>query len=203
MQVVELYLLQKELTNSMRQLANGRTRNCGAITGIQGFRNPISVARLVMDSSEHVFFSSHEGQISISNGFLEFDNGSLSGGEFTIDMSSIICTDLEGEYKGKLEGHLMAPDFFDVANHATATLTITEVAVGRSQNTYHITADMTIKDITKSVEFNAVVGEESATASIKVDRTAHGIKYGSGSFFDGLGDNMIYNEFDLEVSLKF
>lgn len=146
---------------------------------------------------------SHEGQISISNGFLEFDNGSLSGGEFTIDMSSIICTDLEGEYKGKLEGHLMAPDFFDVANHSTATLTITEVAVGRSQNTYHITADMTIKDITKSIEFNAVVGEESATASIKVDRTAYGIKYGSGSFFDGLGDNMIYNEFDLEVSLKF
>lgn len=40
-------------------IADGRTRNCGAITGIQGYKNPISVARLVMDSSEHVFFSSH------------------------------------------------------------------------------------------------------------------------------------------------
>lgn len=40
-------------------IADGSTRNCGAITGIQGYRHPISVARLVMDSSEHVFFSSH------------------------------------------------------------------------------------------------------------------------------------------------
>lgn len=146
---------------------------------------------------------SHEGQISLNNGFLEFENGALSGGEFTMDMSSIVCTDLEGEYKGKLEGHLKAADFFDVANHATASMQITEVAVGRTRDAYHIKADLTIKGITKSVEFDAVIGEESATANIKIDRTAFDIKYGSGSFFDGLGDNMIYNEFDLEVNLKF
>ena len=29
------------------------------MTGIRGFRHPISVARSVMDSSEHVFFSGH------------------------------------------------------------------------------------------------------------------------------------------------
>jgi beta-aspartyl-peptidase (threonine type) len=40
-------------------IADGRTRNCGAVTGIQGFKHPISVARSVMDSSEHVFFSGH------------------------------------------------------------------------------------------------------------------------------------------------
>lgn len=40
-------------------IADGATRNCGAITGIRGFRHPISVARSVMDSSEHVFFSGH------------------------------------------------------------------------------------------------------------------------------------------------
>ncbi|MGB1480230.1 MAG: isoaspartyl peptidase/L-asparaginase family protein [Flavobacteriales bacterium] len=40
-------------------IADGATRNCGAVTGLQGYRHPISVARLVMDSSEHVFFSGH------------------------------------------------------------------------------------------------------------------------------------------------
>jgi len=40
-------------------IADGRTRNCGAVTGIKGFRHPISVAKSVMDSSEHVFFSGH------------------------------------------------------------------------------------------------------------------------------------------------
>ena len=38
-------------------IADGATRNCGAVTGLSGFRHPISVARSVMDSSEHVFFS--------------------------------------------------------------------------------------------------------------------------------------------------
>lgn len=38
-------------------IADGFSRNCGAVTGIRGFRHPISVARSVMDSSEHVFFS--------------------------------------------------------------------------------------------------------------------------------------------------
>lgn len=38
-------------------IADGATRNCGAVTGLQGYRHPISVARAVMDSSEHVFLS--------------------------------------------------------------------------------------------------------------------------------------------------
>ena len=38
-------------------IADGLTRNCGAVSGIRGFRHPISVARSVMDSSDHVFFS--------------------------------------------------------------------------------------------------------------------------------------------------
>ena len=40
-------------------IADGFTRNCGAVAGIRGYRHPISVARSVMDSSEHVFFSGH------------------------------------------------------------------------------------------------------------------------------------------------
>lgn len=50
-------------------IADGSTRNCGAITGLQGFKHPISVARSVMDSSEHVFFSgSGAGEYAFSMG---------------------------------------------------------------------------------------------------------------------------------------
>lgn len=38
-------------------IMRGEDRNCGAITGIVGFRHPIAVARDVMTESEHVFFS--------------------------------------------------------------------------------------------------------------------------------------------------
>lgn len=38
-------------------IMRGEDRNCGAITGLVGFRHPIEVAKEVMDHSEHVFFS--------------------------------------------------------------------------------------------------------------------------------------------------
>ena len=47
------------------------------------------------------------------------------------------------------------------------------------------------------------VSEDSATAKLKIDRTKFDIKYGSASFFDGLKDRAIYDEFDLNVNLKF
>jgi len=38
-------------------IMRGQDRNCGAVTGLTGFRHPIDVARSVMTESEHVFFS--------------------------------------------------------------------------------------------------------------------------------------------------
>jgi hypothetical protein len=45
--------------------------------------------------------------------------------------------------------------------------------------------------------------ENSATAKVKIDRTLYNIRYGSGSFFDNLGNKAIDNEFDIEVTLNF
>lgn len=53
------------------------------------------------------------------------------------------------------------------------------------------------------VSFNASVYGNKASAVLKVDRTKFDIKYGSGSFFDGLGDNLIYDEFDLILDINF
>ncbi|MFN4197892.1 MAG: YceI family protein, partial [Flavobacterium sp.] len=39
--------------------------------------------------------------------------------------------------------------------------------------------------------------------SFKVDRTKYDIKYGSGSFFDNLGDKAIYDDFELTVVLFY
>jgi len=37
---------------------------------------------------------------------------------------------------------------------------------------------------------------------ITLDRSDFDIQYGSGSFFDNLGDQLIYDEFDLNVTLR-
>lgn len=145
---------------------------------------------------------SHEGTIDIKSGTLSFDGDKLVGGEFVIDMNTINTTDLEGEYKGKLDGHLKADDFFGVANHPTASLVFKKVKAS-GKNAYDVTADLTIKGITHPIDFTISIYGNKATASVKVDRTKYDIRYGSSSFFDGLKDKAIYDEFDLVADLQF
>jgi polyisoprenoid-binding protein YceI len=148
---------------------------------------------------------SHTGNISLKSGDLVFEEGKLTGGTFEIDMTTLECTDLQGEYKGKLEGHLKSDDFFGVENHPTAKFVITKVASQGTPGDYKVTGDLTIKDITKSIKFFTNVKEEDgkmvSTAEITVDRSEYNVRYGSGSFFDSLGDKTIYDEFDLEVTI--
>ncbi len=147
----------------------------------------------------------HTGTIGIAQGNLEFSKNQLSGGSFEIDMKSIANTDLEDqEYKNKLEGHLKSDDFFGVEKFPKATLVIKKVKHDTG-NKYQVKGDMTIKGITNAIEFPVEVSidgsKATASATIIIDRSKFEVKYGSGSFFDNLGDKMIYDEFTLEVTL--
>ncbi|WP_109832929.1 YceI family protein [Reichenbachiella versicolor] len=142
----------------------------------------------------------HSGTIDIKEGELEYKGNQLIGGEFTIDMTTINTTDLEGEWKDKLDGHLKSDDFFGVDKYATAKFKITKVKSTGSDK-YTVTGDVTIKGITESVTFPASVKDGKAKAKITLDRTKFNVRYGSNSFFDNLGDKAIHDEFTLDVSL--
>lgn len=145
---------------------------------------------------------SHQGTINLKSGSLTFNQDQLTGGEFVIDMPTITSTDLTGEYKGKLEGHLKSDDFFGVNNHPIATLVFKKVK-STGKNSYKVTGDLTIKGKTNVIVFALSVYGNKANASLKVDRTKYDVKYGSASFFDGLKDKAIYDEFDLVADLEF
>jgi polyisoprenoid-binding protein YceI len=118
-------------------------------------------------------------------------------------MNSIVVTDLKaGQGKEKLEGHLKADDFFGTDKFATATLVFKKL-VTKAPNAYTVTGDLTIKGITKPVTFDLTTTANTATTNVKIDRTKYDIKYGSGSFFDSLGDKAINDDFNLAVDLKF
>ena len=149
----------------------------------------------------HKVTGQHEGTITLQEGVLEFNEKQLTGGNFVMDMTSINTTDLEGDYKNKLDGHLKADDFFGVEKHKKATLVFTSIT--KNEANYAVVGDLTIKGITNKINFDLTVSDNTATTTFQIDRTKYGIKYGSASFFDGLKDKAIYNEFDLKVSLKF
>lgn len=179
------------------------------VFGVSAFANPIDDERKAVNAETskvtwkaYKVTGSHTGTVALQSGALDFDGDKLTGGEFTVDMTSINTTDLEGDYKNKLDGHLKSADFFGVETHTTSKLVFTNVEVS-GKNSYKVTGDLTIKGITKPVTFDVSIYGSKATATLKVDRAAYDVRYGSGSFFDNLGDKTIYDEFDLVVDLEF
>lgn len=145
---------------------------------------------------------SHNGTINLQKGHFIFEDDEIVGGEFVMNMQSIKVTDLEGEYKQKLEGHLKSEDFFGVEKYPTAKLVITSAAK-KGEGKYGIVGDLTIKEDTHPITFDLVINDDTATTSLTIDRSKYNVRYGSGSFFDNLGDKTIYDNFDLDVTLKF
>lgn len=147
----------------------------------------------------------HSGDVNLKSGSLQIDHGVLKGGTFDIDMTSITCTDLQGEWAGKLVGHLKSPDFFGTEAHPTSKLVIKKAIATDTKGNYKIVADLTIKTTTKEVKFNVNLAttETTATATgkIVIDRSDFDVRYGSGSFFDGLGDKTVYDDFDINFTL--
>ncbi len=146
--------------------------------------------------------SSHEGTIAVKEGQLDFENETLTGGNVTIDMNSIACTDLSGKGKMNLEGHLKSDDFFGIEKFPVATINFTNVTKSEG-DLYNVTADLTIKGKTHSTTFDLKISDNKANVALKIDRTKFDIRYGSASFFDDLKNKAISDEFDIVANLVF
>ncbi|MBL7815009.1 MAG: YceI family protein [Saprospiraceae bacterium] len=146
----------------------------------------------------------HTGTLKIKEGSITMDNGKFTSGTFTIDMKSIACTDLDEAMGGKLVGHLKSHDFFGVDDYPTSKFVVTRAVPQDSRGNYKVVGDLTIKGKTNAVVFKAYISESdgkiNGAGDITVDRSLYDIRFGSGSFFDSLGDKTIYDEFFLKVS---
>lgn len=102
----------------------------------------------------------HSGTIGALNGTFELtttgEEVAVSGGSMTMDINSI-TSDSE-----KLTGHLMAPDFFDVNNFATAGFTFDSYEEG----VIYGTANIIGKDI--AVEMTSTISSDDAGATIEI-----------------------------------
>ena len=144
----------------------------------------------------------HEGNIFLKEGHLHFEDDKLVSGKIEIDMNTISCTDLSGTYKNKLETHLNSPDFFDTKKFPVSSIELIKCQeIGNKE--YKINAEITIKDITKEIQFTAELLDGTASANIILDRSEFDVRYGSGTFFSDLGDNLIYDDFELNIRMFY
>lgn len=149
---------------------------------------------------------SHTGTINVKEGTVALNNGMIESGNFTIDMGTIVVTDIpvDDEDNAKLQGHLSGPDFFDVQSHPTATFEVTglETKDGKTM----LSGNLTMKDETNNISFPVKTSIDGDTMTLRsetftIDRSKWNVKYGSKSFFDDLGDSFINDEIELTINL--
>jgi polyisoprenoid-binding protein YceI len=174
----------------------------GKVSG--GFK--VNVAKSTLKWVASKVTGKHDGTLKLASGSLESNGKMVTGGTFDIDMNSLVCTDItDKETNGKFLGHLRSEEFFSIDKHKTAHFEIQKV-VPTKGNEYDVTGKLTIKGITNEVTFPATITTSpkgvKATAKITVDRTKFDIKYGSGKFFEGLGDRVINDDFTIDLNLE-
>ncbi|MDQ3022202.1 MAG: YceI family protein [Bacteroidota bacterium] len=150
----------------------------------------------------------HHGTVDINKGELFTDNGKLTGGSFEINFATIKNLDIKDTASNaKLTGHLKSDDFFSAEKFPLGKFDITSATSlsDGSGNNYLIKGNLTVKGITKEISFPANVNitddKTTATADFKIDRTTWDIKYGSGKFFEKLGDKMISDDINIKLNI--
>ena len=171
----------------------------GAFVMIYAQTKKINVEKSTVNWKAYKVLGGHEGTVKIKEGGLTFKGSKLIAGSVSVDLNTISATDEEGEMKAKLDSHLKGDDFFDVAKFPKVSFVFKSVKA-KSKGIYTITADATIKGVTKPVTFDLKVNKNKATSSLKIDRSLFGLTYGSDL---SLGNKMIKNEFDLNVVLVY
>ena len=152
----------------------------------------------------------HNGTMQFTDGELLVKGNVLVGGTVTVDMKTLKATDIkDAESQGKFVGHMSSDDFFGVTTYPTSTFKIVSITpikgAAKDADNATIAGDMTIKGVTQRISFPAKVGVKdgvaAATGKVTIDRTKFGLKYGSKSFFDSIGDKAIYDNFDLTFNV--
>jgi polyisoprenoid-binding protein YceI len=123
-------------------------------------------------------------------------DGQVTAGTVTIQMESV-----EADV-AKLTGHLKSGDFFDVANHPTATFEITEVKKGTQANASHdVVGNLSIRGTTKSVSFPANVKIDGDAASIVAKFTINRKDF--KIVYAGKADDLIKDDVLIKMNLAF
>jgi polyisoprenoid-binding protein YceI len=150
----------------------------------------------------------HAGTLALSEGTFAVDNGTITGGSFTIDMNSIAVTDdMPDEYKKKLVGHLSNGDFFETEKYPTATFTITSVEAlnGDSTYTHNISGNLKMKNIENNVTFKANIVNENGVVKatsqdFSINRMLWKVEYGN-SLISKVKDEAIKDDLELKITL--
>ena len=156
---------------------------------------------IIVWTGREVTTSKHFGNIYFASGQFEVKSGLISSGEFVVDMTTIDNQDLPDERRARLEAHLKSDDFFSVESHPTALQSILS-SESLADGKWLVSGELTIKTFTHPVEFEMLNSNDGWKANLVFDRSKYEVKFRSGTFFENLGDKLIYDDIELAINLK-
>ncbi len=172
---------------------------------------PVDLAESRVEWTGRNLLNRHVGSVAIKSGQLNFDHGSLVGGEFVLDLNALTCGDIADSALNRLLiEHLKSDDFFEVAQFPEARFRIRQVqpvpAAGAGRPNLRLAGELTLRGHVKPLEFLATTGRTpqgrfAAQAVLTFDRTAWGSIYGSGKFFHRLGMHLVNDLIEVQVRL--
>jgi polyisoprenoid-binding protein YceI len=140
----------------------------------------------------------HTGNVTLSNAEVTITDGAVTGGTFTVDLSTINTNDSSYNAENtpeKLVGHLSSADFFNIAEFPTATFVVTG-----SEGT-NVTGNLIIRGITyeetvKNVEIHTVADITNVRGTLTFDRKKYEV-----AFDMPMKDMVISNDIELTINL--
>lgn len=151
------------------------------------------------------------GIVPIASGTVSIKDSKVASGTVSFDMTGITAQQTSNTNAGteQLTEHLKSNDFFAVKEYPSSTLSVLStdsIASTTAKTDYSVTADLTLKGRTNRITFPVDVGMQQDVLRVRgtmsIDRTRWGIRFGSNSFFDNLGDNAIADTVDVVINLQ-
>lgn len=148
------------------------------------------------------------GKIYFKDANFLVNNGTLTNASVAMNMSTLTVESFpEGaEEIGKLTGHLLSPDFFNIEKHPTSTFELTNLKETTGDYNSMVTGNLTILDITKSITFNANVNISDNEVSIKsedflINRTDWSLTYNTEGTAGVPVDYIIANDIGFAINV--
>lgn len=108
---------------------------------------------------------SHNGAVRVRSGSLTMHCGQLAKGSVVIGMNTLTVNDLAAPDKQKLENNLRSDYFFDTGKYPDAKLDIVSVegVVNQFNHQLKVTGNLTLRGITKRIDFTVNVSKSTVT----------------------------------------
>ena len=186
-------------------------RQCGMeVGGVSAVNNMPSDGQYTMDPEKSVIQwrgtkvgMEEKGTVPFRSCSFQVENNILTSADVVMEMNAIQSTSQSGTAARELGQHLRSADFFDTGNHPTAAFTLVSSRTDGRGNLI-VNGKLNIKGISKEVEalvtfasYDPVV----ASVSFSFNRADFDVRFGSGSFFDDLGDDLISDEVNMRLAL--